>query len=221
MSYPLLTIPISMAKGLHKSPSFNTLMAEDQADVGNAAIGLKPYPTWDFELSTGVITGNEADATSTAAALMGTFIACGGRNGLFLFTDPQDSAVLQGTSALLDVTAGSATPMSQTGNGTSKQFQTARLIGGIGVDLLQNVSITQVFVNGVLKSLGSDYSINATGVITFASAPASNATLAWSGTFQYLCRFAKDQWDAIRSFTTNSGTDQWNISDVAFSSEFV
>ena len=56
----------------------------------------------------------------------------------------------------------------------------------------------KIFVNGSLKTSGSDYTIGGTGVITFAVAPALNAVLTWSGSndsvpsWYYRCIFAED-----------------------------
>lgn len=98
-------------------------------------------------------------------------------------------------------------------------FQLARSIGGIAWDIIQNLngSIT-VKVNG---SVVVPASVSSTGVVTFTSAPAWGATLQWTGNFYYLCRFAEGTLDATRSYTINSGTDQWDFSSIKFSSEFV
>jgi hypothetical protein len=212
-------LPLSMAKGLKKSPNFNSVVQRVAAGRGNAAVSLKPYPTWDFEFDLDHITGNEASASSVFADFTGTYMACNGSTFLFLFTDPQDNAVSYANSGMLDVTAASSTPMASVGNGVSTQFQLARSIGGVAWDIIQNLngSIT-VKVNG---SVVVPASVSSTGVVTFSSAPASSATLQWTGNFYFLCRFEADTLDSTRSFTTNSGTDQWMIGSVKFSSEFV
>ena len=223
MSYVIFpsVISPSMAKGLKKTPNFNSVIQKVAAGRGNAAVSLKPYPTFDFEFDLDHIQGNEEAATSVVAALLGTMMACQGQAQLFLFTDGQDSTVSYTNSGMLDVTAASATPMASVGNASSKSFQLARSIGGLAWDILQNVTITGLKVNGTAKSSPGDYSVSSTGVVTFVSAPASNATLTWQGTFQYLCRFSEDSVDAVREFTTNSGTDLWSVSSIKWSSEFV
>jgi len=216
-----------MAKGLKKSPVFNTAAQKVAAQRGNSAVSLTPYATWDFEFDVDRITGNEAAAASVVAQFMGTFMACNGTAQLFLFTDAQDNAVVYANSGMLDVTPASATPMGTTGNGVSTQFQLARSIGGVAWDIVQNTNGSPVIkVNGVTKTAGTDYTISSTGVVTFAVAPGSisplvTPTLTWQGSFYFLCRFSEDTLDATRVFTINSGTDQWDISSVKFSSEFV
>jgi uncharacterized protein (TIGR02217 family) len=223
MSYPILpSLPLSMAKGLKKAPVFNTVVQKVAAGRGNSSTSLTPYATWDFEFDLDRITGNEAAAASALASFFGTFMACNGSAQLFLFTDPQDSAVVYTTSGMLNVTPGAVVPMGVTGDGTSTQFQLARSIGGLAWDVIQNCNgAPTIKVGGVTKTAGTDYSISSTGVVTFVSAPANAATLTWQGSFYYLCRFSEDTVDASRVFTVNSGTDQWDIASVKFSSEFV
>lgn len=50
-----------------------------------------------------------------------------------------------------------------------------------------------VYVNGVLKTAGSDYTIDyTTGVVTFASQPSVGAPLTWIGSYDIPVRFAGD-----------------------------
>lgn len=227
MSYPIMpALPISMAKGLKKSPDFSNVKQMVAAGRGNSVISLKPYPTWNFELDMDHTTGNEASASSVISQFLGINLQTQGSAGLFLFTDPQDNTVTQSTGIMLNVTTGAALPMGQNGDGTSTKFQLARLIGTSGVDIIQNVNGSIVLkVNG---STVTNYSVSSTGVVTFTptgsppvAAPANAATLTWSGSFYYLCRFVTDTLDATRSFTTNSGTDQWDVNSIKFGSEFV
>jgi uncharacterized protein (TIGR02217 family) len=203
MPFPTMpTMPISMAAGLKKSPNFNTVRQKGPAGV-NAAISLKPYPTWDFEFSLDHITGHERLASSVVAQFIGTFMATAGGANPFYFTDPQDNTL---TGAQFGV-----------GDGTHTRFQLSRNIYG-AVDIIQNLNGTpSIYVGG---SLTTPTSISSTGVVTFASAPANGAILTWSGSFRYLCRFAEDTIDSTRSFSINSGIDQWMVQSVKFSSEF-
>jgi uncharacterized protein (TIGR02217 family) len=220
MSYTIMpTMPLSMAKGLKKSPAFNTAFQKVAAGRGNASVSLTPYALWDMEFDLDSITGNEAIASSTVAAFMGTMMACQGRNQLFLFTDPQDNSVSYANSGMLNVTNGAAAPMGTTGDGVSTQFQLARSIGGVAWDIIQNLNgSATVKVNG---SVVTAVSISSTGVATFTSAPANGATIQWTGSFYFLCRFSEDTIDATRSYTINSGTDQWDFTSIKFQSEFV
>jgi hypothetical protein len=216
-----------MAKGLKKNPHFNTVVQKTAAGRGTSSTSLTPFATWDFEFDLDRITGNESTTASVLAQFTGTFMACNGSNGLFLFTDPQDNAVVYANSGMLNVTPGAATPMGTLGDGVSTKFQLARSIGGLAWDVIQNLNgAPTIKVGGVTKTAGTDYSIDANGVVTFVSAPGTlsplvTPTLTWQGSFYYLCRFSEDTVDSTRAFTTNSGTDQWDISGIKFASEFV
>jgi len=204
MAYPVMpTMPLSMAAGLKKSPRWNTVRQKGPAGI-NAAIALMPFCVWDFEFSLDNITGHEHTASSVVAQMLGTFMATAGGAGLFLFADPQDNSV---TGAQFGK-----------GDGTSKSFQLSRNIYGYP-DIIQNVNGTpSIYVGGTLTAPAS---ITTTGVVTFATAPASGAVLTWTGNFMYACRFAEDTIDATRNFTINNGIDHWMIQGVKFSSEFL
>lgn len=210
MSFPVApSFPLSMAKGLHKSPNFSgTVLQKTAAGIGSA-VSLKPYATWDFEFGMDSVQGNESAASSVVALFFSLLGATMGGANLFLFTDPQDHSVTNMHFG--------------TGNGTTTAFQLSREIGSpVMVDVIQNVNGSpEIFVNGTLKTLGTDYSISSTGVVTFTSAPGNGDAITWTGSFYFACRFAADTADAVRSFTTNSGTDLWDIESIKFSSEFV
>jgi hypothetical protein len=214
-------LPISMAKGIKKTMHFNSVVVKTAGQRGNAGVSLSPYPTYNFEFDMDAVQGNEAAATTATEVFKGVFAQTAGAAGLFLFTDPQDSAVSYTNSAMLDVTPGSTTPMAAVGNGVSTVFQLGRLIGGVAYDILQNVSITGLKVGATAKFSPGDYTVSSTGVVTFASAPGNNVTLTWVGTFQFLCRFAADEYDATRIYSTNSGTDLWDFAGIKFSSELI
>src|SRR5208282_5600492 len=153
MSVFLVGFPIAMSKGLKKTPIFNSEVQRPVANRGVSGISFQPYATWGFEFDADRIQGNEALASSVLALFMGTHMACQGRAFPFFFTDPQDNTVAQGVSTMLNVTNGAATPMGTLGDGSSTQFQLARLIGGIGVDIIQNLNgAASVYVNGSLTA---------------------------------------------------------------------
>jgi uncharacterized protein (TIGR02217 family) len=219
MAYPIITgFPLSMAKGLKKSPVYNTVIQKVATGRGSASVSLSPFPTWAFEFDLDSIQGNEALATSTVSKFLGAYMACGGRNGLFLFTDPQDNQVSYTNSAMLNT---ASSTMATTGDGTTTTFQLCRTIGGVAqaLDEIQNVNGTiTVKVNGTSTTA---FSLSSTGVITFTTAPAAGASLQWSGGFYFLCRFAEDTLDSTRTFTANTGLDLWDISSIKFQSELI
>lgn len=223
MAYPVMStsVPWSLVKGgFHKTPHFESLPQKTAAGRGVSTLALQPYPTWDFEVDLNMVLGGEAIAGSVLQSFLGCFIACCGGGNFFLFTDPNDSAVTTAAGVLLNVTPGAATPMGQAGDGASTQFQLARTIGQ-GVDILQNINVTQLNVNGVAKALGTDYSVSTTGVITFVVPPTNGATLTWAGTFQYLCMFSEDSLKDLARVSKNSSGFLWQCSAIRFESIFI
>jgi hypothetical protein len=59
----------------------------------------------------------------------------------------------------------------------------------------------------------SDYSLGATGLVTFAFTPPANVNLSWSGSFYYRCAFDEDKLDAAKFMT-----QWWGIKKVPFTS---
>lgn len=114
--------------------------------------------------------------------LVGFFLSRQGSFDSFLFTDPLDSTV-------------TAQSFGQ-GDGATTAFQLSRSFGAGGstfAEPVQNVNGTpSIYVNGTLQTAGTNYTIGSTGMVTFVSAPAINATLTWTGNYYYRCRFTTD-----------------------------
>jgi len=104
-----------------------------------------------------------------------------GRFDSFLFTDPVASTV-----------TGKAFG---TGDGTTVAFQ---LVDPLGAPIYDLNGIASIYVAGALKTLTTDYTISSTGLVTFVSAPASAAAIAWSGAFYRRCRFDADELELER-----------------------
>lgn len=218
MIYPQMsvTMPWSLVKsGFRKTPHFSSVTQKPAGGRGRSSFSLQPYATWDFEVDLNHVLGGEAVAGSVLQNFLSVYMQCCGAAGFFLFTDPNDSAVTT-QGIVLNTTPGAAIAMGQKGDGASKTFQLARNIG-LGVDILQQVSVGTVWVNGVSTTA---YTLSATGEITFTSAPANNATITWAGGFQYLCQFKDDTLDLARVDKNGNGW-LWDGSSIAFESVFV
>jgi uncharacterized protein (TIGR02217 family) len=220
MSYPVMStsVPWSLVKsGFKKTPHFDSVTQKTAARRGMSTISLMPYCTWDFEVDLEAVLGGEAISGSVLQSFLGLFLATCGAGGFFLFTDPIDSAVTTAQGVMLNVTPAAFAPMGQVGDGSSTQFQLARTIGQ-GVDILQNVSLTQVNVNGTPTSA---YSVSSTGVVTFTTAPAAAATITWAGSFQYLCLFDADTLQDLARVNRNTTGFLWSCGAIKFGSVFV
>ncbi len=83
-----------------------------------------------------------------------------------------------------------------TGTGAATAFQLIDNEGFMATNIQGSPSI---YVAGVLKTSGTNYTLNAsTGVVTFTAAPANGAALTWSGQFARMCRFVDDNLDFKR-----------------------
>lgn len=189
-----------------KSPTFNTLVVAS-ANLKETRVALAQDPVYRFTMSFSYLRDDPSDSAhlingyTELAALMGFIEARQGSFDSFLYLDPNDFAA----------TAQATIP--PTGDGTNKLFQLARQRGGNGYsETVQNVKGTPtVYVGGTAQASG--YSIGDTGLITFNTAPASGAAIAWTGEFYFRCRFGSDAQDF-----TNWIQDVWESQTLTFQS---
>jgi uncharacterized protein (TIGR02217 family) len=133
-------------------------------------------PRYLYKLSYEVL--RETVGFTELQQLLGFFNARQGSADSFLFTDPNDNAVVDQVFGV--------------GDGASKDFQLARTLGG-NVEPVYDTNGAPVIKIGVTtKTPGTDYTINATGGVTFAVAPANGFSIKWTGSFYWRVRFTKD-----------------------------
>jgi uncharacterized protein (TIGR02217 family) len=122
-----------------------------------------------------------ADATVELQTLAGFFLARSGAFDSFLFNDVTDNSVTDQQIGL--------------GTGSLLTFQLVRTYGGF-IEPIQNTnSVPVIKVNGITKTVGTDYSIDQYGQVTFVVAPGAGLTVTWTGTFYYRVRFKTDYLD--------------------------
>lgn len=158
-----------------RTPSFNT-KTHRSASGREARAALQAYPLWTFKLGYEVLRA--AVAFSELQTLAGFFLARQGSFDSFLYTDPTDNAVTsQGFG---------------TGDGATLKFQLVRAWAYF-IEPVMNVNgAASIYVGGVLKTITTDYTIDAAGMVTFVSAPASAAAITWTGAYYYRVRFMAD-----------------------------
>lgn len=173
---------------LTRSPIWSTGVQTTQSGRESRAQFMS-YPLYKWSATYEVL--RNASATPEFQQLLAFFNACAGQAVAFYFSDPDDNtATAQSFGA---------------GDGTTKSFQLVKSYGGFGEPVFSVNAISQVTVNGVATGA---YTVNAaTGIITFTTAPASGAALAWSGTYYYLCRFLADTYGFDRNMSTYYGVD--------------
>lgn len=171
-----------------------------------SAIALQQYPSFKWELNYEIL--DHSLVTSELKTLWGLVGAMRGMYDTFLYTDPLYNTVV-------DEPFG-------TGDGTTTAFQivaTFQNSGGPGVaELIQNFNGAVVVKKaGVTQTGGgTNYTLGATGIVTFNTAPAAAAALTWSGSFYYRCRMLSDA-ISFSEFMAN----WWETRQIAFKTRFL
>jgi uncharacterized protein (TIGR02217 family) len=139
------------------------------------------YPLWKFSLSYEVL---RSGAQAELQALVGFFNARQGSFDSFCYPDPEDNTA---TGQQFGVTVAGQT-----------QYQLVRAYGGHVEPVLALNGAPAIYVNGVLKTPGTDYTVSSLGLVTFTAPPAAGQALTWSGGFYYRVRFLQDSADFER-----------------------
>ena len=173
--YP--TLP-GLAWSVFKMPKWKTLI---QASVSGkeTRAALQAYPIYKITVTYEFLRSSVA--FPELQTLMGFFNLRQGSFDNFLFTDPNDSSVVAQNIG--------------TGTGALTKFQLTRTYGSFTEPVMNVNGTAQIYVNGVLKTAGSDYTIDTLGMVTFATAPISTAAITWTGSYYHRCRFNADEYD--------------------------
>jgi hypothetical protein len=179
-----------------KGPAPNWPTVKQDAVTGKRIrVPLTTYPTYRYEISFAVL--RTAAAFLELQQLRGFINSVNGPAQLWAYTDPNDNTV---TAQEFGV-----------GNGSTTAFQLVRAFGGFVEPVFLVNGTPTVTVNGTPTTSGT---LSPYGVVTFNSAPASGAALAWSGSFYWPCRFD----DEVTQFE-NSYSGFFNLKSLKFSTE--
>ena len=134
-------------------------------------------PTWRFKLNYEFIRNRPVQAELTK--LYGFFNTRQGQLGSFYYYDPDDNLVSGQQVAIA--------------NGIAATYQLTRTVApGTPYAWSEPVYVLNgapsVTVDGAPASVG----VGEYGQVSFASPPAENAVIAWSGSFLFWCRFSQD-----------------------------
>lgn len=160
------------------------------------------FPRYRYNLSFEFL---RSDAVFTELqTLQGLFSRHLGQWDSFLIADPEDYTVTAHPFGRGNAVATafqlqrSIVPSAQLPADVSKTFYPGT---GDGFEPVFDVQAApQIYVGGVLKATPADYTISASGLVTFTAAPANNAILTWTGTFYRRARFASDEMESERMF---------------------
>ena len=153
-----------------------------------SAIGYRQYPLVSYELVYNVLRRNVSP--DELQAIVGLYNQMKGRYDTFLFTDPDFNTITSGNASQYGVFG--------TGDGSTLIFQLLATFqnssGPGGAEIIQNLNGTPVLYDNGSTISAANYSIGATGIVTFGGghAPAAGHTLTWSGSWYYRCRFDED-----------------------------
>lgn len=173
--FPMLP---GLAWNIQRTPIWSTNRKQSVSGRRFAAANMS-YPLRKYRLSFEVLRG--AGGYSELQTLVGFFNARGGRFDTFLFNDPLDNTVSAQTFG--------------TGDGSTRTFQLVRAFGGFVEPVYAVNNLAALYVAGAAKANGADYTVSASGLITFAAAPSNGAVLSWDGTFYQRCEFMQDTAD--------------------------
>ena len=176
------TLP-GLGWSVHKKPLFSTVVAP-HVSGREVRTALYVQPLWTFELTIDGLDSSPGNVypglgAQTQQALMSFFLACQGKFGTFLFTDPTDSAVTAGGIG--------------TGDGATQIFTFARALGGFLEPVGWVTSVTSVTLDGVAQTTG--WALAPPNTLVFVTPPASGVAVAATFAFAFQCRFDDDTVD--------------------------
>ena len=160
--------------GVTKTPIWSTKV-QRAASGRELRAAYFSYPLGKFSLSYEVL---RSGALAELQAMVGFFNARQGSFDSFLYTDPEDNAV---TAQQFGIAVAGQT-----------QYQLVRSYGGFTEPVLGLSGTPSIYVNGVLKTSGTDYTISSLGLVTFTAQPTAGQALTWTGSFCYRVRFLQD-----------------------------
>jgi hypothetical protein len=148
---------------------------------------LFSYPIWAWDLPiSGLRTGAAYLEWQTFVGFVNTLQ---GSVGLFGYTDALDNSVTLQSFG--------------TGNGvTIGPYQLVRTLGAFVEPIFLLNGNPSIYVGGSLQTLGTNYTIDNYGNVTFVSPPANGATLTWTGNYYWPCRLDDDLQD-LSLFVSN------------------
>jgi uncharacterized protein (TIGR02217 family) len=192
MTVPVVYPDVTVLPGLDIKvlwrPKALNFAPQAHASGREVIVGAAAYPLHEFELIYNMLR-NRTPTEIEFKTFMGFFLQSGGTLNGFLFLNPYDHQVTGNVIAA--------------GDGATTKFTLTRTYGAGGFAGVEPIGYLNypgatfnVYVNGVLKTLGSDYNIDQTfpgrQTITFATAPPLSQHISIDASYWYFCRFADD-----------------------------
>jgi len=169
--------------------SIHSNIVQTAASGREVRLTLWSYPKYEWEVPFNYLKTDVA--ITHFQQLLGFFNQMHGNWDTFLVKDDYDNSV---TAQAIG-----------TGDGATTTFQLVRTFGGFTEPMYEidsSIAAPVIKVGGVTKSTPGDYSINATGLITFVSAPAMSAAITADFAYYFRARFKENQAE-FQEFITN------------------
>jgi uncharacterized protein (TIGR02217 family) len=193
MSNAVLPALVGLNYPVIKTPQWSTKV-QTTVSGKETRLNLWSYPIWKYTLGYDVLRSDSVNLE--LQQLIAFYNARSGSYDDWLFNDPDDNTVTNQSFG--------------TGDGTTTAFQLQRAYGGYVEPVRGINAISSVKVNGTTTAA---YSVSATGLLTFTTAPAASAALTWSGTYYWRVRFMDDQID-VNKFANQF----WELKALKFTS---
>jgi uncharacterized protein (TIGR02217 family) len=187
MAFSTFRLPPDIEEGAQGGPEFSTVIQES---VSGQEQRIKVWAKCRARYDVGYSVLNSVDPVGSYQVILHGFYAHNGRFRPFRFKDWSDYTAT-------DTVFG-------TGDGSDTTFQLAKIYDPSLIlfatpgaftytrEIYLFATLPVIKVNGVTKTSPGDYSISATGLVTFVSPPPNGHALTWSGEFDIPVRFDVD-----------------------------
>lgn len=167
------TLP-GLAWSVKRTPRFSTLV-QQAASGREVRAALWAYPIYEWALTYDLLRD---DASNELKTLFGFFLQRQGSFDSFLYDDPNDNAA--------------ASQQIGSGNGTTTQFPCIRTYGGFVEPVAYLNGTPAVYVNGVQKTQGSDFTILNNTTVALTVAPPAGQPVTATFSYYFRVRFKED-----------------------------
>lgn len=188
--------------GITKRPLWNTRI-QKSVSLMETRISFTSLPVWRWSLSYEFLRQNASNAEFQS--LSNFFNARQGMWDSWLYSDPSDNAIASGDRSTLGAIG--------IGDNSDVTFQLGRrLVSGGLLEPIYNVNAAPaIYKDNTLQVVTTDYTLGASGLITFVNPPGVGTVVSWYGTYYWRCRFEQDGVD-FREFLNAL----WSVGELAF-----
>jgi uncharacterized protein (TIGR02217 family) len=200
MTFPAYRLPPDIEEGAQGGPEFSTVIQEAvSGQEQRVKVWAKCRAKYDIAYS----VLHSDDPVGSYRAVLALFYAHNGRLRGFRFKDWGDftaSSMYFGTGDGADTTFQ-----------LSKRYDPSHVLLGAPGSLVYTREIyllattPAIFVNGILQTVTTHYTISETGLVTFVSAPPNGHELHWTGEFDIPVRFDADHLPVVMNVNSIAG----------------